>query len=251
MFTILRNIEEIMHILEQAAFSAWPALEEQDHAGWRLRFANGYTKRANSANAIVTSDNLTPSQIDYIEAFYRARNVKTIFRLASFCTSQTIDDALADRGYRLVDMSLVMTMPLDKIEAASMCELLPDAKSWLQTYQEVSGELGTEQENHLQILSTIKGDCAYAILRRDGQPVCCGLGVVIGDHLGLFDLETHPAFRRHGLATQLCSDLMNWGTGRGAKTAFLQVTVANSNAIRLYEGLGFRRSYHYWYRVSR
>ncbi|PUA19025.1 GNAT family N-acetyltransferase [Glaciimonas sp. PCH181] len=212
----------MMHILEQAAFSAWPSLEQQDHAGWRLRFANGYTKRANSANAIAHSDMLTPSQIDYIEAFYRSRDVQTVFRLASFCTSQATDDALAERGYRFADMSLVMSMPLDKTSLANRCEWLPDAKAWLQTYPEAERELGVEQVNHLQILSAIKEDCAFAVLRQDGHPVCWGLGVVIGEHLGLFDIETHPDFRGYGMAKQLCADLMNWGQYKEQKQHFFK-----------------------------
>ena len=38
--------------LEELAFRSWPALETRDIAGWRLRFAGGYTKRANSINAL-------------------------------------------------------------------------------------------------------------------------------------------------------------------------------------------------------
>ena len=38
--------------LEELAFRGWPALEARDSAGWRLRFAGGYTKRANSINAL-------------------------------------------------------------------------------------------------------------------------------------------------------------------------------------------------------
>ena len=240
-----------MHILEQAAFSAWPALEEENHAGWRLRFTNGYTKRANSANAMATVNHLTQAQIDHVEAFYHTRGVQPVFRLASFCTSHATDDTLADRGYRFADMSLVMVMPLAeaKTKTVGIVELVRDAKTWLQTYRQISGESDAEQDNHLRILSAIKGDCAYVILRRDGQAVCCGLGVMTGEHLGLFDIATHPDFRRHGLAMQLCAGLMNWGVQRGAKEAFLQVVSANVDAIRLYEKLGFRRRYHYWYRL--
>jgi hypothetical protein len=46
--------------LESAAWAAWPALAERDHAGWRLRTAQGYTKRANSANAGPDAQALTP-----------------------------------------------------------------------------------------------------------------------------------------------------------------------------------------------
>ena len=38
--------------LEELAFAGWPALESRDVAGWRLRFSGGYTKRANSINAL-------------------------------------------------------------------------------------------------------------------------------------------------------------------------------------------------------
>ena len=38
--------------LEELAFAGWPALETRDVAGWRLRFSDGYTKRANSINAL-------------------------------------------------------------------------------------------------------------------------------------------------------------------------------------------------------
>ena len=38
--------------LEELAFRGWPALESRDLAGWRQRFAGGYTKRANSINAL-------------------------------------------------------------------------------------------------------------------------------------------------------------------------------------------------------
>jgi ribosomal protein S18 acetylase RimI-like enzyme len=236
--------------LEQAAFSAWPALEEHDRAGWRLRFANGYTKRANSANAIGPAVDLTPSQIDDVEAFYRARGARAVFRLASFSTDQAGDDALADRGYRFADMSLVMTKRLDAAGPAEACELLPDAKTWLHTTAAVSDESGAGLGHHLQILSAIKGACAFAVLRRDGRPVCRGLAVADGDHVGLFDIETHPDSRGTGLATRLCEGLMAWGARQGATTAYLQVVTANTDAIGLYERLGFRRRYHYWYRLQ-
>jgi len=38
--------------LEERAFNAWPALQTVLVDGWAFRWANGYTKRANSANAL-------------------------------------------------------------------------------------------------------------------------------------------------------------------------------------------------------
>jgi N-acetylglutamate synthase len=38
--------------MEIAKFRSWPALEEEDGIAIVLRFSNGYTKRANSANVL-------------------------------------------------------------------------------------------------------------------------------------------------------------------------------------------------------
>jgi len=224
-----------MDELERAAFAAWPALATHDHGGWHLRWANGYTKRANSANANGDAGDLT-----------------AVFRLPSFCTSPASDDALAARGYRFTDLSLVMAMPLvvgRESESDHRCEWLPDAAAWLAAWD---GMASGQQDNsrHHQILAAIEGECAFAIIRRNGRVACRGLGVITGGYLGLFDIETHPDFRRLGLARALCSDLMAWGAGRRATTAFLQVVADNGDAISLYEGLGFRQRYHYWYRVG-
>jgi ribosomal protein S18 acetylase RimI-like enzyme len=37
----------------------------------------------------------------------------------------------------------------------------------------------------------------------------------------------------------------------GADKAYLQVMQSNVAAMQLYEGLGFRAAYSYWYRVKR
>jgi hypothetical protein len=47
--------------LESKAFKAWPATETQANFGWVQRFAGGYTKRANSINAIEPKPDFTPA----------------------------------------------------------------------------------------------------------------------------------------------------------------------------------------------
>jgi N-acetylglutamate synthase len=248
-----------LHALEAAAFAAWPALETHDVGPWHLRFAHGYTKRANSANATRAVDGIGAAEMDAVQAFYAARQQPAIFRLASFCTGPGTDEALAARGYRFADLSLVMARPLATLAPTALSsatlECLPDAPQWLPVFGAVSGASGGthggDQATHLAMLQAIGGHCAWGVLRdAAGEPVACGLAVVHGTSVGLFDIATRADRRGQGLATRLCQGLLAWGRAQGCDTAYLQVMAGNLGAIHVYERLGFRRRYHYWYRVG-
>jgi N-acetylglutamate synthase len=237
--------------MESAAFEAWPALQQEVLHGWRLRFAQGYTKRANSANALPGAADLDLVQLHQIEARFAAQGLPSIFRLAAFATPAGVDGLLAARGYRLQDPSRVMTLDLGQaLPAAAVQGWAPDAATWLSAFQTLAGQLGPDQARHLRLLQAIQAPCAFGLSWQDGVPVACGLAVLVRGRLGLFDIATGPAQRGRGLARALCGRLLAWGQGRGAHSAYLQVTAANAAAIRLYEGLGFGHAYDYAYRVA-
>ena len=68
--------------------------------------------------------------------------------------------------------------------------------------------------------------------------------------MGLFDLVTAPELRRRGFGTRLVAELLEWGRGRGAARAYLQVVAGNADAVRICERAGFHPAYPYHYRVS-
>jgi GNAT superfamily N-acetyltransferase len=239
-----------IELLEQAAFEGWPAQDTESVAGWQLRFAGGYTKRANSANSTARATLLDAALVTAIEARYRARGLPPIFRLTSGHAASVSDGLLADLGYQRVDPSLVLQRALGDRDGAEDPPLLTEPADWLAAFQEVAGRLGPEQAQHLALLQAIRAPRVLALTGTRDQPVCCGLGVLVGNQLGLFDLATHPDHRRQGHAADLCRRLMGWGQRRGAKQAFLQVVAGNLPAIALYEWLGFGRAYEYWYRVA-
>lgn len=241
--------------LEVAALAAWPALESLEQDGWQLRCAQGYTKRANSANATPLAQPLNPARLAAIEQVFHARGLPPIFRLPSFCTPAGTDAWLADRGYRQMDPSLVMARPLANDGGSApdpSIRLLPEATAWLPLFMALSAARpeSASQALHLRLLQAISHPCALAVLEQDGQPVGCGLAVLVDGHLGLFDLVTSPAWRRHGVAHRLCQHLLAWGHAQGARQAYLQVLAANTPARALYEQLGLRTAYHYHYRVA-
>jgi len=235
--------------LENAAFSAWPSQHCVDSQGWLLRLDRGYTKRANSANATEHSRVLTDRDVEAIEARFRDSGLVPIFRLPSFAPIEDTDRLLDARGYLSCDASLVMTRSLEGAWGADPA-CAPDAAGWLDVFQKASGKCGDDQAVHLEILHRIAAPCAWAVHSESDPDLSCGLGVLVDDNLGLFDIATRVDFRRQGHAQKLCEGLLAWGARRGARTAFLQVVATNTSAIRLYEKLGFKLAYRYGYRIG-
>jgi ribosomal protein S18 acetylase RimI-like enzyme len=95
------------------------------------------------------------------------------------------------------------------------------------------------------------GPCAgFALASLDGQTVAVGLGVTERGWTGIFCMETQPAFRRQGAATQLLGALAKWGQESGAPHMYLQVMLHNAPACALYQRAGFTPLYTYWYREA-
>ena len=235
--------------IEAAGFAAWPCFEEEVYLGWHLRFAEGFTKRANSVNAGPQAQSLSERDLASIESRYSRRGFPTIFRLCSLNKTPTFDDDLATRGYSRIDPSLVMTSKLNPSKANSPPQESLPPEQWLAHYYAISGKSTQDQKPHLRLLQSLPNTTQFAVSNKDGAAVSCSLGVLTQQHLGLFEIATKPSHRRQGLASALCRELMSWGASQGAHTAFLQVEQANLGAIRIYEALGFERSYDYWYRV--
>ena len=100
-----------------------------------------------------------------------------------------------------------------------------------------------------RMLRSIAAPVGFAQVDNDGQPIAFALGVVDGDHVGLFDVLVAPEARRRGLARRLTQSIGAWGRSHGAQFAYLQVVATNTAALPLYADLGFETVYSYAYRV--
>ena len=83
------------------------------------------------------------------------------------------------------------------------------------------------------------------------QPVACGVGAIHEGQFGIFDIVTKSESRRLGHGTRLLEGMLAWARRNGARHAYVQVMANNAPAIRLYEKFGYRRHYHYWYRIKK
>lgn len=177
-----------------------------------------------------------------------------IFRIVSDSALITTDSLLIERGYRFTDLSLVMTGPLTAAAPSEDLRFLDSPATWLDLFQQISDKPIEGQAVHLDILRRIRHTSAYAVKYQNDTPVSCGLAVLVNGRLGLFDIAIAIAIavnhRSRGYASQLCRGLIEWGREAGAESRYLQVIGANTAAIRLYENLGYRYAYHYWYRIA-
>ena len=101
-----------------------------------------------------------------------------------------------------------------------------------------------------QLLKLILPSHSFGLLQADGQPVACGLSVQQEDFIGFYDIVVAKEQRRKGYGGRMMDGLLAHGQRNGARMAYLQVMLNNPPALRLYEGLGFKEVYQYWYRVK-
>ena len=214
----------IILTLEESALSAWPALQTIYYDGWLLRFSNGYTKRANSINALYPSQLTVQDKIKKCEHLYQSKHLNTIFRMSPISRPTGLDVTLDDHGDAQFDHTLVQTLILDRTDHDAtypLSSLYID--TWLQAYCRLSRVKYNDHLTHAQILKSIPSPCIYGAIYYGGEIVSCGLGVLERQYIGLFDLVTEPDIRSQGFGTNMVTEILNWGKQHGARCAYLQM----------------------------
>jgi len=248
---------DLIQTIETLLFRALPALEQRYYDGWVIRFADGYTGRANSINPIYGSDEDIYQKINHCEMLYIENHLPPMFKLTPIMQPADLESILEQKGYHLRDdvVTHVMTATLsdapESSESSDNIEIQTRLKKeWLNTYIMMNKVNPRHHETLGHILKLITTPCGFALLRQEQSIVAVALGVVDGDWMGIFDVVVAPDYRRKGFARTLMNGLLAWGKSQGAKHAYLQVVSSNTPAVKLYESLGFTLVYEYWYRVK-
>ncbi len=239
------------HAVEERACNAWPALQTLLVGGWTVRFADGFTQRANSASPYASDALPVEAVAAEIEGLYARHGQRTIFRLTSMV--RAADSAtLAARGYRPHDESILMIAPLPPGLAPDPLAHLTETPpaDWIDGFAR-GNRYGPRHRPALEkMLAVIKPPAIYATLRENGRAVAYGLGVVERGMVGLFDILVEQEERGRGLGRRLVRSIMAAGAAAGASEAYLQVLAANAPALALYGGEGFREAYRYTYWIT-
>ena len=158
-----------------------------------MRFANGYTKRANSVNPVYIGTKDVYEKIARCEQIYRDKNLKPIFRITPLAHPENLDVILADAGFEKKDvvsvqvLNLVSFTPQTTGEIKIWQEFSPD---WLASFISLGGVTLEAQNSLAGILHNIAVKKCFAVLLHENQVVSCGLEVLENDYIGLFEIVT-------------------------------------------------------------
>jgi N-acetylglutamate synthase len=238
--------------LEEIAFPAWAALETERYDGWVLRFANGYTGRANSVNPIYPSSLDLQEKIAYCQRWYAERGIQVRYRLNNAMHPPELDDVLKRLGYVRESDSKVMTVDLSNLLSLNPVHKIKigshPSDDWLANFCVLHPTHAPHIETMQSIFKRIEGQKYFATVVQNGEAVAMGLGVREGSYVGLFDIVTRTDQRGKGYGKALVQALLDRAREAGASIGYLQVAANNAPAIKLYEGIGFQKAYDYWYR---
>jgi ribosomal protein S18 acetylase RimI-like enzyme len=246
----------LVQALETRLVNAWPAFETQIVDGWILRFAKGYSKRANSASPLMPGAALDDAAIDQIVRQFEMQRLRPTIRLTGL-EAPGVEQRLAARGFVELEPTYGMVAALCEMDietqVAGEPTVLIEPKPTARWLKEVAASYGGDKANHTilkEIVDRIRQPTAYATLNLDDRPAAWGLAVVERGFVGLFDIVVAPDLRGLGLGKQIVCALTAWARKAGAEQAYLQVREDNQVARDLYRTVGFTDAYRYTHRVT-
>jgi ribosomal protein S18 acetylase RimI-like enzyme len=230
--------------LERVAYDCWRAPETEELDGWRLRFAQGLTGRANSVWPY--GDGAVPleEKVELAQRWYRSRGAPVLFQLTVAAPSG-LEAMLAEGGYGVrgepVSVQVAsLDVVLDRTAGdAAVSEALSD--DWVALWA------GSRGFDRLDVARALLGGgrCGFAQVGN----VAVGRAVAVGEWLGITSMVTLPEARRRGHGRAILRALARWGVAQGCSRALLQVEHGNGPAQALYDGAGFVAHHDYHYRV--
>jgi ribosomal protein S18 acetylase RimI-like enzyme len=239
------------------ARSAWPAANTSEHDGWLLLESGGYTRRANSVQALKAGSLPLDEKIQHCETFYRWRGGRAVFKLTEATQPPELDAELEARGYVKSTPTSVQIRNLDiDLPDCDISEVRLESGptlQWVEACASLWGIEGARTNSFKGIIRRIAADFEpsfFASVTELGAIRTVGLGVVRDETLYLAELITAKAAQERGYARRAIVSLMAKGREHGLSRALLQVVADNEPALGLYRQLEFEEAYRYWYREA-
>jgi N-acetylglutamate synthase len=237
---------ELIAGLEQRLLQVWPAVTTQMIEGWAVRFAGGYTGRANSASAITPGARMTDALLTRIIAGYVREGLVPQVRVSPVAHPDC-ENMLQHRGF--VSRGLAHTMIADietplKPDVRVVLTLKPDI-DWCRGVTSRREKAKHNSQALHAIVSRIKVPVRFATVLINSEAVGFGMAAIDRGWVELGSIVIDTKHRGQGLGRAMVSTLLHWAKADDVSQAFLQVDVGNTAALGLYRSLGFQVLYDY------
>jgi N-acetylglutamate synthase len=236
--------------LQVVCEAGWRAPVRERLGDWLLRAAGGFTGRANSVLPVGDPGLPLEVALQRAEDFYARAQLPV---QAEVIVGSGMEQDLQGLGWvaarpeqadTLVQVAGLTAGAQPQYERSGAADVrLSDRldDDWLLRYGRAVGK-----DPGLVRAVLERGD--RVIFARVAEPaVAVGRAVVTDGWLGLSAVEVEPGLRRQGLGSAVVDALLAWGSGRGARYAYVQVLADNDAALALYARRGFRTHHSYRY----
>jgi ribosomal protein S18 acetylase RimI-like enzyme len=226
---------------EHACLNAWPALLSVVHDGWAVRFAEGFSRRANSATPLHGGARVSGETLQYFENLFRLHDLPMIIRVPSLLDGE-VDATLARYGFSAEGESRMLFGEIAALKAApdpavQISTDLDDA--WLAAVSRLQARTPEQSQTFDDIVASIALPAGFASLTEDGEVVALASAVLDGDMMACELAVTDARHRGKGLGHRLMAALLHWASINEVTCACLPVDVTNTGGLSLVRGLGF------------
>lgn len=231
---------------ESRIVNAWPAPTTLIVDDWVVRFASGYSGRANSASSLREGGEMDDATLAFVEGLYRQAGLPPRIRFTPL-VAESARERFAARGYRVETASFGMVAELDGRQALApdMIVTAQAGADWIDGV--CAHQTGTKRNReHLSaIVSGVRLPAAFATLLHEGRPAAYAMSVAERGMAEIGAVIVDEKLRGRGLGRKLMQGLMGWAAAQGCGQAYLQVDQSNGLAFEMYRRLGFRTVYAY------
>jgi ribosomal protein S18 acetylase RimI-like enzyme len=237
--------------IEELSMNAWPSLQTLVYDGWIIRMSNGYGNRANSINPIYPSGIKQEEKFKHCDELFTRHGLLTTYKLTDCEEHKAIDEKLENLDYQKIHETSIQVCKIPGTAKGNSGGIIVRDDFSPQWTESVIA-FNRIEEKHTPVFKKILGNVAVEkiVVHKEagGRIIGCGYGAIERNYVGVFDIVVKEEFRGKGYGREIVEAVLSEAAKRGVTNTYLQVMLNNPAALHLYEKLGYKEIYRYWYR---
>lgn len=248
------SMKDEIKFIQELSMLTWPPNIILNQNGWKLRLSEGITDRANSVSPLQYEGIDLNEDISIVERTYQQNNLVPVFQLPDYYEPVELREVLLKRGYKEKDETIVMRVEIEEtiqLEINEDYEILQfdnEIEKWIEAFKTIRKEANNRIEGIKKIILRMnKANVSFYVVLEKDIPIAVGLSVAEENYMFVYNMFTHPDYRRKKIAQSILMKMYEWADINLVDHMILQVEADNQGAINLYKKAGFKERYRYRY----